>query len=174
MFMHTCIFVCMILPFWSQLEGRLLESRPGEACAGWGWLALSLLPGWSLLPRGCAPCCWLGSGRKAERLGGKGLSFRVHIWEPLAHSCRLSACLQIDLDGTGREGLGGRFATADENPDASGRQPGPAGGKGPGEAPSGTFPLRWTSGQSVPQTWLVLPSQGWRLKLERDSGIPQL
>ena len=67
-------------------------------------------------------------------LGGKGLSVGVHIWEPLAHSCPLSACLRMDLDGTGWEGLGGRFAPADGNPDGSGRRPGPAGGKGPGEA----------------------------------------
>lgn len=68
-------------------------------------------------------------------MGGKGLSIGVHIWEPLAHSCPLSACLRMDLDGTGRAGLGGRFAPADGNPDGSGRRPGPAGGKRPGEAP---------------------------------------
>lgn len=32
----------------------------------------------------------------------KGLSVGVHIWEPLAHSCPLSACLRMDLDGTGQ------------------------------------------------------------------------
>lgn len=53
---------------------------------------------------------------------GKGLSVSVHIWEPLAHSCRLSTCLRMDLDGTGRERLGGRFAPADGNPDGSWRQ----------------------------------------------------
>lgn len=28
---------------------------------------------------------------------GKGLSVGLHIWEPLAHSCLLSACLWMDL-----------------------------------------------------------------------------
>lgn len=44
-------------------------------------------------------------------MGEKGLSVGVHIWESLAHSCPLSACLRMDLAGTGREGLvrtGGR------------------------------------------------------------------
>lgn len=40
----------------------------------------------------------------------------------------------MDLDGTGREGLGGRFAPVDGNPDESERQPGLEGGQGLGEA----------------------------------------
>lgn len=47
------------------------------------------------------------------------------------HLALQGLCKEIDLDGTGREGLGGRFAPADGNPDGSGRQPSPAGGKGP-------------------------------------------
>lgn len=73
-------------------------------------------------------------------LGEKGLSVGVHIWEPLAHSCPLSACLRMDLDGTGREGLGGRFAPVDGNPDESERQRGLEGGKGPGKRGPSTLP----------------------------------
>lgn len=40
----------------------------------------------------------------------------------------------MDLDGTGREGLGGRFAPVDGNPEESERQPGLEGGKGLREA----------------------------------------
>lgn len=70
----------------------------------------------------------------------KGLSVGVHIWEPLAHSCRLSACLRMDLDGTGREGRGGRFAPADGNPDGSGRPPAQRAGRGRGGAVRAPFP----------------------------------
>lgn len=74
---------------------------------GWylmGWRPLLLA---ELLLEGlvCKNACVCVGG-----LGGKGLSVGVHIWEPLAHSCPLSACLRMDLDGTGREGPGGRFA----------------------------------------------------------------
>lgn len=75
---------------------------------------------------GGAPYCWLWlklEGLLGAGLGEKGLSVGVHIWEPLAHSYPLSACLRMDLDGTGREGLGGQFAPVDGNPDWSGRQP---------------------------------------------------
>lgn len=138
MFMHTCNFVLMILTPWPQLEGRLVKSRPGGPCASWGWLAPCPLPGWSLTQAppaaGWAEAGRFGGGERGRRPGGKGLSFGVHIWEPLAHSCRLSACLRMDLDRTGREGLGGWFAPADGNPDGSRRQPGPAGGKEAREA----------------------------------------
>lgn len=128
------------------------------------------------LTTGDAPCCWLGSGWKAlvwgGVLGGKGLSVGVHIWEPLAHSCPLSACLRMDLDGTGREGLGGRFAPVDGNPDESAR----AGdsrawraGRGLGKRCPGTVSLCRTSEQSR----LVLLYQGWGLKLEGDNQIPE-
>lgn len=112
-FMHTCNFVFMILTPWPQLEGRLVKSRPRGACAGWGWLAPCPLPGWSLTQAPPA-AGWAQAVRfGVAGGGGKGLSFGVHIWEPLAHSCRLSACLRMDLDRTEWEGLGGWFAPAD-------------------------------------------------------------
>lgn len=156
MFMYTCNFVFMILTPWPQLEGRLVKSRPGGACEGWGWLAPCPLPGWSLTQAPPA-AGWAQAGRFGVRggavHGGKGLSFGVHIWEPLAHSCRLSACLRMDLDRTEREGLGGWFAPADGNPDGSRRQPGPAGGKEVGEALPGAvrapFPCVGPQGRSA-------------------------
>lgn len=54
-------------------------------------------------------------------LEGKGLSVGVYIWELLVYFCSLSVCLRMDLDGTGREGLGGRFVSVDGNLDGSGR-----------------------------------------------------
>lgn len=102
----------------------------------------------------------------AEGLWGgleeKGLSVGVHIWEPLAHSCRLSACLRMDLDGTGRAGRGGRFAPADGNPDARGRPPAQRAGRGRGGAArrcAGTFPCAGPQG-SAPRTpgWACLTS----------------
>lgn len=61
---------------------------------------------------------------------GKGLSVGLHIWEPLAHSCLLSACLWMDLYGTERDGTGteqeqeggaGRVVGTGGNPDRSRR-----------------------------------------------------
>lgn len=57
---------------------------------------------------------------------GNGLSVGLHIWEPLTHSCLLSACLWMDLDGTDRGGAGrergaGRVVRTGGNPDGSGR-----------------------------------------------------
>lgn len=62
---------------------------------------------------------------------GKGLSVGLHIWEPLAHSCLLSACLWMDLYGTERDGTGteqeqeggaGRVVSTGGNPDRSRRR----------------------------------------------------
>lgn len=75
---------------------------------------------------------------------GKGLSVGLHIWEPLAHSCLLSACLWMDLYGTERgrdggrsrrEGLGGWLAPAETQTGAGGGSLlWPSGREGPGEA----------------------------------------
>lgn len=103
-------------------------SRLGGACGGWRWAGAKPPPRPLLL----AGLKLQGPGKGV--LGEKGLSVGVHIWEPLAHSCPLSACLRMDLDGTGREGRGGRFAPADGNPDGSRRLPGPRAGRGLGGA----------------------------------------
>lgn len=97
---------------------------------------------------------WLegSKGMWAGCVEGKGLSGCLHIWEPLVHSCLLSACLWMDLYGTdwggqnrreGREGLGGWLAPA-EIQTGAGDGSGPAGGKGLGKHSSAlpSFPLR--------------------------------
>ena len=108
----------------------------------------------------------LGGGG-GGRLGGKGLSVSVHIWEPLAHSCPLSACLRMDLDGTGREGLGGRFAPVDGNPGESARARDSRAwraGRGLGKRCPSALSLSRTSEQIIPPTRLVLLYQGWGAK----------
>ena len=90
-------------------------------------------------------------------MGEKGLSVGVHIWESLAHSCPLSACLRMDLAGTGREGLvrtGGRKSRRE-------RETAQRAGEGLGKRhPDALAPRRRTSAHSVLPTLLVLPQTG--------------
>lgn len=73
----------------------------------------------------------LGGGGCME---GNGLSGGLHIWEPLTHSCLLSACLWMNLDGTerdgAREGGAGRVIRTGGNPDGSRRLLLPSGREG--------------------------------------------
>lgn len=71
----------------------------------------------------------------AADVEGNGLSGGLHIWEPLTHSCLLSACLWMNLDGTERdgEGGGGRVILKAEIQTGAGDCSSPAGGKSLGK-----------------------------------------
>ena len=105
-------------------------------------------------------------------MGDKGLSVGEHIGEPLAHSCPLSACLRMDLAGTGREGLvrtGGRKSRRERETAR------PSGREGAWGSVTRTLSPRATGPQGTVSCRPCLSyfKQAGGPKLERDNEIPQ-